>query len=34
LGQQAEAQREFDRVLALEADHVGASVHRQYELEQ
>jgi tetratricopeptide (TPR) repeat protein len=29
LGHALEAQREFDQVLALEADHLGALVHRQ-----
>ena len=31
LGQMAEAQRTFDQVQALEADHVGAFVHRRLE---
>src|SRR5205085_295679 len=31
LGQQADAQREFDQVLALEADHQGALLQRNFD---
>ena len=33
LGHAAEAQQEFELVLALEADHLGAWVHRRFELQ-
>ena len=31
LGHRSEAQRAFDRVLALEADHQGALMHRDFD---